>query len=515
MPSGRTLLKSALHLTAASMFMRAVGVGFQVYLARQIGAAGIGLFGLIGAAQMFALTVALSGIRFATTRLVSEELGSGNPRGIGAIMRRCFVHALGFGLLAGSFLFFGANWIGTSWIGDSRTILSLRILAVSLPAVACFAVMGGYFTAVSRVGRAAAVQVGEQLLRIGTIAVLFAIVSPQGLQQATALIVAGGVAAELASTGFLFILYLHDRRRFQRKQSALPSSIAAKKTYTRRLLHISMPLAASAYARSGLNTLQQMLIPRGLRRFGADSDGALASYGTVSGMVFPIITFPSALFYAVGEVIVPTLTAAQMARNGERVSYLVSTVLRYSLLISIGLTGLFFAYSHQLAAMIYPNVPEVGNFVRLLTFFMPIMFLDAITDGMLRGLGQQMYSMGVNIVDSVVSVILVWILLPIFGVYGYLFMIYFTEYFNFFFSIRKIAKITAIRISLWQTAKAILCIFAAVQLTGAGFGLLGFQDVGILNLVLQFFLSGALYILLLFGSRCITKQDVAFFRRIL
>jgi O-antigen/teichoic acid export membrane protein len=62
------------------------------------------------------------------------------------------------------------------------------------------------------------------------------------------------------------------------------------------------------------------------------------------------------------------------------------------------------------------------------------MYMDGITDGMLRGLGLQVYSMGVNIADSLVSVVMVWILLPKYGASGYIAMIFFTEVFNFILS---------------------------------------------------------------------------------
>ena len=488
----KRLLYNTLLLTAAAMFMRAVGLSFQVYLAEQIGPAGIGLFQLIASTQLLAMTIALSGIRFATTRLVSEELGRGNHAAVRHVMRRCFTHALCFGALAASLLFFGANWIGTVWIGDARAVLSLRILALSLPAVACLAVMGGYFTAVSRVVKAASVQVIEHLIRVFIIVGLLTIRAPRDLEEACALIVIGGVTAELISCSLLFIIYLRDRARLPHKRDDGDAQ------YTRRLLRISVPLAFSAYARSGLNTLQQMLIPRGLRRSGADSEQALASFGVVQGMALPLILFPSALFSAIGELIVPELTAAQVAGDREKISQLVSKLLRNALCISIGLFGLFWAFSYALGAVVYPLNPEVGPFIRILSPLMPIIFLDTITDGMLKGLGQQVYSMGVNIVDSLLSVILVYVLLPIFAVSGFIWMLYFTELFNFFFSLLRISKITKIRVSLGDILKPTLAAFAAVQISTAILRTFGLPLAGsALSVIAHFALGGGIYVVFL------------------
>ncbi|MCL2567895.1 MAG: oligosaccharide flippase family protein [Oscillospiraceae bacterium] len=520
MKHGRQLLYNTLLLTGASMFMRAVAVSFQVYLAGVIGPAGIGLFQLVISAQMLALTFAVSGIRFATTRLVSEELGLERPGNVPKVMRRCIAHALGFGMLASTFLFFGAEWIGTVWIGDSRTILSLRILSISLPFLASSAAMSGYFVAVSRVVKSAPVQVGEHLVRIAVVVTLLQFYPPDGLERAAALIVTGGVLAEILSSFVLFGLYLHDKRVLEGNPQSAALTVPLKQEpqgerLTRRLLGISMPLAASTYARSALNTLQNMLVPRGLRQSGADGDQALASYGMVHGMALPIILFPSAMFYSIAELMIPELTAAQVAGQEERISYLVSKLLRISLYLSIGLAGLFLAFSRELGQVIYPGTPGVGPYIRILSLLMPIIFLDAITDGMLKGLGQQVYSMGVNIADSLLSVILVWLLLPLFGVSGFLFMVFFTECFNFFLSLRRIAQMTTIQIALSDLLRPLFSAIAATQLASFFLRTIALPLVpSAFSLTAHFLLAGSIYVGLLFLLGCITREDFRWARRL-
>ena len=80
---GRRLIVNTALMTAASLLMRCIAMGFQGYLAGRIGAAGIGLYQLVMSVEMLATTFAVSGIRFAVTRLVSEELGfkRHGPRG--------------------------------------------------------------------------------------------------------------------------------------------------------------------------------------------------------------------------------------------------------------------------------------------------------------------------------------------------------------------------------------------------------------------------------------------------
>lgn len=505
----RKLLYNTLLLTASAMFMRAVTVGFQVYLASVIGAAGVGLFSLILSAQFLALTLAVSGIRFATTRLLSEELGKGRQGNVAKVMRRAFCHALCFGTLAAVCLFFFAPLIANSWIGDIRALAPLRILAFGLPFIALTASLSGYFVAISRVIKSASVQVLEYSLRVALVVGIFTIYRPENLETALVAIVIGGIISEITASCILFLVYLHDKKHLS-QQGAQDGKFA------HRLLSISMPLAFSTYARNALNTLQHMLIPRGLKAHGQGSDTAMASYGLVHGMALPIVLFPSAIFYAVSELMIPELTKAQVSQNQERISYLVSKLLRFALILAIGLAGIFFALSLPLGQVIYPATHGVGGYIRILALLMPVFFLDAITDGMLKGLGQQVYSMGINIVDSVLSVALVFFLLPIFGIGGFLFMVFFTEVFNFVFSIGRIAKITKIQVGLFDILKPLLAIFASVQLIPVLLRALGlFLGPSVFYLIVHFLLAGLCYLVILFLFGAIRREDIRWMRRIL
>ncbi len=505
MERGKTMLVNTALLTATAILMRTVGMAFQVYLSRAIGAAGIGLFQLIMSVSMLAATFAISGVRFATTRLVAEQLGRGDGAGVKPAVRRCLIYALIFGTAAALFLFAGAKMIGLKWIGDARTVLSLRLLSLSLPAFAMSAVLSGYFTAVTRVIKSAIVQVLEQLIRIGVVVAALSVATGYTVETACAIIVAGGVVGEAASFAMLYALYVFDRRRYR---SGHPDTTGL----TRRLLGISVPLALSAYARTALSTLENLLVPRGFQKSGASSEAALADYGMIQGMVFPIIAFPSAFFYALAELIVPELTEAQVAGRTAEISRMVSRLLYLCLLFAIGVTVPIFQFSGALGQAVYQST-SVGYYIRLLALLMPLYFMDHVTDGMLRGLGQQMHVMRYNIIDSFISVILVWFLLPRFAVLGYIAMIYFTELFNFTLSLHRLTVVTRVRLPLRGVLKAAGAAVGSVTVTLylcrlAGLPLSG----GAPAVTVHFIVSLTLYVLLLFLLGCVSRREIDWLR---
>lgn len=429
----RKLVYNTLLLTGTSLLMSFIAMAFQVWLVGRIGSAGIGLYQLVLSVTNLLATFAISGIRFAATRLISEELGADNSSGIKAAMQRCLSYGLFFGLAAAAILYLLAEPMGFLWIGDARTVPSLRLSALSMPCISVCACISGYFTACGRVWKPSAVHLLEQLVGIGLVAFFLDLAPYHDIEASCAAVTLGRMAADVLSTTMMGIIYVHDRRRHYELQG---DGIRL----TGRMLKIAVPLAVSAYARSTLSTLQHLLVPKGLKAAGYTADGALSGYGTIQGMALPVIFFPACIMTAAAELIVPELTEAQVQKNSASIkalSYkLISLSVKFSVLVAIVL----FVFSDMLGHAIYKSA-EAGYYIRLLAPLIPIMYTDMSLDGCLKGLGQQVWSMGINILDALSGLILVWWLLPKYALTAYIAIIYLTELLNFILSLWRLGKV--------------------------------------------------------------------------
>ena len=423
MHTHRRLIVNTALMTGSSIVMRCIALVFQAWLVGHIGAAGIGLYQLVMSVSVLFATFAISGIRFAATRLISEEMGLERGAGVTGAMRRCACYALIFGLCAGTAVYFLAEPVGFLWIGDARTVRSLRITSISLPCIALSAVMDGYFTASGRVWKPTLVHLLEQLVSIACVMWFLSRAAAGDLEQSCAAVTAGGACADVVSLLMMAAVYLLDRRKYRTGGDTVPH-------LTRRMLAVALPLAVSAYARTSLTTLEHLLIPRGLKSSGLTADRALAGYGIVHGMALPVVLFPSCLLYALADLLVPELTTAQVSGRCGDIRRLVRTLLYRCLLFACGTAVLLLAFSGTLGQLIYHS-DDAGRFIRLLAPLVPVMYLDTVTDGCLRGLGQQTRCMAINVLDATLGVVLVWALLPRFGLAGYLFVLYFNECVNF------------------------------------------------------------------------------------
>lgn len=429
----RVLVYNTALLTTSSLLMSGIAMAFQVWLAGKIGSAGIGLYQLVLSVTNLCATFAISGIRFASTRLVAEELGLSRPGGVRAVMGRCLAYGAFFGCAAALVLWALAEPIGFLWIGDARTVCPLRLSAISMPCIALCSSMSGYFTACGRVWKPTLVHLLEQLCGIALVA-LFLSRAPMGnIEKSCAAVTLGRVTADVVSLALMALLYFFDRRRHYRGEN--PDG-----RLTGRMLRIAAPLALSAYARSALTTMQHLLVPRGLKAAGFSANRALSGYGVIQGMVLPVIYFPSSILGAAAELIVPELTAAQVQGDGRGIRRTARELLRLSVLFSLAVAAFLFLCADALGMLIYDS-REAGRYIRILAPLVPIMYTDMSVDGCLKGLGEQVWSMGVNILDALLGLLLTWQLLPRYALAAYIGMIYVTELFNFALSLGRLVKI--------------------------------------------------------------------------
>ncbi|MBR2019526.1 MAG: polysaccharide biosynthesis C-terminal domain-containing protein [Clostridia bacterium] len=495
-------------LTAASLLMRTVGVWFQVYVSNRAGAEAMGLFSLISGVYGFALTLATSGIQLGVTRVITEAIGKNRPERVPYAMRHAVGYALCFGVGSALLILGFARPIGLYWLKDERTVSSLRLFGISLPLIALSAVFNGYFTAVRRPYKNAASQVFEQLVKIGASMYLLAILLPGGIERTCCALVLGGSLAEIASFLFGLLLYRADRKRYRLPKIACNGSEERKS-----LIRISLPIAFTAYLRSGLLTLQHILIPEGLRNSGASHASALISYGTITGMALPVILYPAALIASFSGLLIPEMAECRVQNSPRRISYMISRVWSLALLFSIGTAGILICFSNEIGTALYPGT-AAGHYVQILAPLIPIMYVDTATDAMMKGLGEEVFSMNVNVADALLSVILVWILVPRFGISGYLFSIYFSELFNTVLSIHHLLLIshTPVRLFKW-VYKPLLCIVGATTAVRAILEVTGFYIANTaLSILLHVLSVVLLYLLLLRLTGAVDREDVAWTR---
>lgn len=445
---------SALMLTGVNLLLRLISTSFQVYLSGKIGAAGIGLLQLVLSVGSLAMTAGMAGIRTATMYLAAEELGKNRQGNVKWVLSGCLLYSLVCSCAVSIGLHIFAPQIARSWVGDPRTVEAIRLYSCFIPVTCLCGMMIGCFTAANRIATLAAVEIAEQLLYIVVSMTILSLWAGQDPVRASqSLILGSGISS-------CFTLVCLSVLRLREKAPNRPRIPVGK-----RLLHTAVPLALADDLRAGISTTENMMVPKRLALYPGTA-APLAVFGTVCGMVFPVLMFPAAILFGLAELLIPELARCAAAGSRERIRYLVRRSLRVAILYGCLFAGLEFLLAGELCDWLY-NSPEAAGHLRLYSLLIPMLYCDAITDAMTKGLGQQKACVRYNIITSAMDVVLLFFLLPRYGMHGYFFSFLVTHLLNFLLSLRRLMKIVGKAISLRLIPLAGIGTVAAVW--GASF----------------------------------------------
>lgn len=470
-PRGGLFIKNAAILTVTSLILRAAGMYFRIYVSGLVGAEGMGLYQLILSVFVLFSGFASSGIVVAVTRLAADELICGTKQSLRAVLRRCVAFSLAMGITSAALAELLAVPIGESWLSDGRSVLPLRIMAMSLPLMSISCCLRGYFTALKKTGIPSVAQIIEQSVRMALAVLLLQEWLPMGVEYACAAIMTADVISEGAGCLYVSVAYFLGRGK---QKSASDKPCVKPASLNRAIWGITAPVTASHYLTSLLRTVESVLVPDCLFRFELSRTRALELFGLVKGMALPLALFPSTLLTAFSTLLIPEISQAKSLGRGETIDKAVRRAIRITLSLAIPVGGLFLLFAKEIGLLVY-NDERLGPVLTVLAPLMPLMYVESVVVGILRGLGEQSCSLRYGVLDSVVRIILIIIAVPQFGLAGFLGVMVVSNLLTPLLHIRRLMKVSQMRFDLerWMldpliaAAPAILCGYLLARLPAA------------------------------------------------
>ena len=193
---------------------------------------------------------------------------------------------------------------------------------------------------------------------------------------------------------------------------------------TGEILSISLPVALGSYIRGGLVAAENMIIPIALSKSGMIN--GVAGYGIIKGMAMPIITFPYVFLQSLTSLLIPEVSGRYAKQNRKSVIRAAKTSIRWTFILATAIAVFLLIYGKKLATNLYGSW-EAGVYVTALSLLAIPMYIDSVTDSLLKGLNEQVYCLKINIIDSAIRVPVIYLLLPCMGVYGYISVLYCSE----------------------------------------------------------------------------------------
>ncbi len=499
-------IKNTVILTATSLILRFAGIIFKVWLAALIGSEGIGLHQLVFSVYLLVSTFASSGIVTAVTKLTAEELAIGSKKGAIRILRRSVEITLIIAFISATAVFFGAEFIAKYLLEDMRSVTALKLLPFALPFMGISSCIRGYFIARRNVTPNALTQIAEQLFRIVFIFLLVKKFAHLGISACCAAVVGGDILAEALGFFILYLTYLFDKK----KNTGQTENARPPRKTVSKILHIALPITSGRYLNTLLRTVENILVPKNLAKYSLSSTHSLSLFGMIKGMALPLIFFPSALLGSISTLLIPEISEAIAKGRKLLVKNATQNILRLTAIISFIFSAIFLVAGNKIGILIYKE-KDVGFLLQALSPIVPFMYLDSISDGILKGLDQQVFSFRTAIFDSAIRIVLVMILLPKFGLWGFIGIMYFSNFLTCFLNVGRLLKVSRAEFKVLQEIIIpILCAFVVTIF--ANFLILSLPlNYDLIYIILLCAVSVVLYTVLLFIFGTFKKQEIVKF----
>lgn len=511
----QNLLINTITLTISSLLVRILGMISMIFLSQILGYEGIGIYQLSMSIYMTAVIFSSAGISTTISKVIAEQLSnpsiSSKEGNIKKIMLTAILLSLFISLFIALCLFTFAPFITHYIVHTNYTTSALRFLSLSLPFIACSSCFKGYFYASQKSLYPATADVLEQLVKLGLIIMLVKHYSHLGLSYTYLAIARGLTFGEIASWSYLILLFVVENRKKQgySKPASLSFFMILKK-----IMPILLPIALISYSSYIFVSLEDLLIPIGLKKFGESFSSSMSLYGMIKGMVIPILFFPSAFLTAFSTTLIPEITKFHLLKQDHHVRLTALRVLQFTFILSIIVVSIFISYGNELGFILYKS-DTVGPMLRTLAIIVPFSYIEVMCDGILKGLDEQLSCLKYTLLDSICRILLVYLVVPFKGIYALLGIIIMSSLFTSTLNFNKLLSLINVKFHLidWLIKPGIAAAFASTYSRLIINFFFRYRLGLTTKTLLGIFLIFLMYIPLLFAIKTISAQDITWLKK--
>ena len=417
------LVMGTVILTLTGFLSRFIGFFYRIFLSRVFGAEGMGIYQLIAPVLALSFALTVSGIQTAISKYVAGEELTGNYRSSLLHLITGFLIAMALSILCTIFIYHYSEEIAVYFLKEVRTAPLLRIISLSIPMATVHSCINGYFYGIKKTSIPSACQLMEQVIRVGSVYLIYAYFQKQGMQPTISFAVVGLVIGEAASmTVSLIAVKIHFDKVLPIRMSSLLCLKGTQFQFlssSKELLSLAVPLSLNRVIINFLQSIEAIFIPQQLLKYGYTTSQALSVYGVLTGMALPLILFPGAITNSICVLLLPMVSEADAVGNRNKITKAVQSSIRYGFLLGICFTAFFFFSGRFLGNLLYQN-ELAGEFILILSFLCPLMYIASTLNSILNGLGKTLETFLYSMLSLLVRLGFVFFLIPAYGIYGYL-----------------------------------------------------------------------------------------------
>lgn len=415
------LITGTIILTLTGFASRFIGFFYRIFLSRMFGPEGMGIYQLISPVLALSFSLTVAGMQTAISKYVANETMSRDYRSSSLHLFTGLGISMSLSLLCTLGIYCYAEEIAVYFLLEKRTAPLLRIIALSIPMATVHSCINGYFYGIRQTTVPSLCQLSEQLVRVGSVYIIYYYCQKQGMAPTISFAVVGLVIGECAS---MLVSLIAVRAHFENVVPKnygllLPRGFSHYQMAASRLLKLAIPLSLNRVIINFLQSIEAIFIPNRLMGYGYDNASALSVYGVLTGMSLPLILFPGAITNSICVLLLPIVSEADAGNNSGTIKKAVRQSIRYGFLLGIFCTSFFLCTGKPLGNLLYQNSLS-GDFIIILSFLCPLMYIASTLNSILNGLGKTGLTFLFSMASLLVRLGFVFWGIPLWGIHGYL-----------------------------------------------------------------------------------------------
>jgi len=412
----QSFMRGTFILSIAAFINRILGFISGMFVARMLGAEGIGLLMMAHPLVPLVITITELGLPVAISKLVAEAYARDERERVRRILfvSLAITSVLSVALTTVSLLY--SEWIASILLSDQRAYYAMLAITPIAPIVAVSAVLKGYFRGKQRMSTIAASDVLEHTVQIACVLALVHLLMPYGIAYAAAGAMAAAVVSEAISLLFLLASYkLYGETKLPGEKWT--RHLKQGRRTLAELLQIGLPTTGHGVIHSLYGAFQPLLITTSLALAGISTALATKQFGLLAGYVFPLLFMPSFITHSLATTLIPAISEASVNKDGLLIHERMDQALRLGLMVGAPATVILFEWATPLTTLIY-DAPEAGLLLKILAPIFFLHYFDAPLHAILLGIGQANASLWNYLVATAFKAIAIFVLGSQFGIIG-------------------------------------------------------------------------------------------------
>ncbi len=411
-------------LALSNIIVRIIGMLYKVWLAKEISPVALGLHQLSMSVYSVFITPVASGLPNATSRLCAKYLKENQEENVLASAVKIAFFPLVISLIL---MLLFPNLLARLFLhqDNAKIVILALIPAVTLGGLA--SLPQGLLHAKGKSYLSGIYEIIEQLFKI-----LLAIILVRLFKSATVEVQAAlpNIAISLGGILSFIMLFL-----------SVKGVNLKKGGFSKELLENALPPTFARLGTSLLHLGTTTILPIGLMAYGLTKEAALSQYGILTSMAYPVVFAPMTVIGALCVVTLPEI--AKNLDNKKIIIQKARNTFFITLLITVIFSVLVLLFAPYLAKTFFKQ-ETAGRFMVLLIPSIIFLGLSQTARTLLNGLGKQKTLMVTSIIDGSFGLILTYILVWRFGIYGFIIGNCLQDFLafiiNFFLCIKELKK---------------------------------------------------------------------------